>query len=650
MVQPRESRHAHRPPAPPLLRDARRVGVHIVEDEAAGAGLLALVELNSIDPEAPRYGYEHRDDDELLTQVPDHREDEHDSEDDDDQSDGYASSEEVEIEPAGQLSRQRGRRIQRHFHASNDNPVASPRCAPSVLARPDLLTGPSSEEQHVMTTPAGSQTPADAPALIGIGVADQRLDAPGGLEALALMEEAARRAFADCGHAALASEIDWVGAPVGTWSYRDPGREVARRLGADDVRSVRAEVGILQQDLIGRACDVVSTGAAEVALVVGGEARRRDQLARRAGATSGRGVGEAKQTTTPDEILTPTSLGIAPLEIERGVVAPATAFAMIESARRASLGAGVSSHRDRLGALWAAFGEVAATNPHAWDRSRPTASEIASPSAENRMVAAPYTRRLCSQWNVDQAAALVFCRASTARRHGIDPERMVFPIAAALSDHIVPVAQRVRLDDSPGARVAGAAMFDAAGLGPGDVAYADLYSCFPSAVQLYADALGFPLTPAPTVTGGMTFAGGPLNNYVLQALVRLAEILRGDPGSVGLSSSVSGFLMKQGFSLWSTSAPARRYRSIDVTNTVAASTDGAAVRLVDPATRSSGVVVAITVVPQLDGTDTTVALVELDRDVRTIGVSTAIETAVSASSEEWIGRVVAVDADGTLLV
>ncbi len=58
-----------------------------------------------------------------------------------------------------------------------------------------------------------------------------------------------------------------------------------------------------------------------------------------------------------------------------------------------------------------------------------------------------------------------------------------------------------------------------------------------------------------TVTGGMTFAGGPLNNYVLQAMVALTDLLRADPSAIGLSTSVSGMLTKQGLGLWSATPP-----------------------------------------------------------------------------------------------
>src|SRR5690606_18772505 len=73
---------------------------------------------------------------------------------------------------------------------------------------------------------------------------------------------------------------------------------------------------------------------------------------------------------------------------------------------------------------------------------------------------------------------------------------------------------------------------------------------------------------------------GPLNNYVLQALVELVRRLRHDPGATGLSSSVSGFLHKTGFGVWSASPPSEPFRHADVTTEAAA--HGPAVRPVAP--------------------------------------------------------------------
>ena len=62
----------------------------------------------------------------------------------------------------------------------------------------------------------------------------------------------------------------------------DPGRILAARFGAS-VRTVVADVGVLQQTLFTRACSAIATGDLDVAVVCGAEAKYRDLRARIAG-------------------------------------------------------------------------------------------------------------------------------------------------------------------------------------------------------------------------------------------------------------------------------------------------------------------------------------------------------------------------------
>ena len=98
-----------------------------------------------------------------------------------------------------------------------------------------------------------------------------------------------------------------------------------------------------------------------------------------------------------------------------------------------------------------------------------------------------------------------------------------------------------------------------------DVARFELYSCFPIAVRVQARELGVAPGRRLTVSGGMAFAGGPLNNFVFQSLVRMVEALRRDRRGAGMVTAVSGMLTKQGVSLWSAMPPTRPFAYDDVT-------------------------------------------------------------------------------------
>ena len=69
--------------------------------------------------------------------------------------------------------------------------------------------------------------------------------------------------------------------------------------------------------------------------------------------------------------------------------------------------------------------------------------------------------------------------------------------------------------ETPAIRIGGRRALDLAGVGIDDVALVDLYSCFPSAVRAGAAPLGLELGSQLTRTGGLSFAGGPWNNYVM---------------------------------------------------------------------------------------------------------------------------------------
>jgi len=63
-----------------------------------------------------------------------------------------------------------------------------------------------------------------------------------------------------------------------------------------------------------------------------------------------------------------------------------------------------------------------------------------------------------------------------------------------------------------------------------------------------------------TVTGGLGFAGGPFNSYVLHSIATMMERLRDDPGSLGLVTSIGGWLSKHAFGIYSTRPPEHGFR------------------------------------------------------------------------------------------
>ena len=176
--------------------------------------------------------------------------------------------------------------------------------------------------------------------------------------------------------------------------------------------------------------------------------------------------------------------------MQRGVVLPVHAYPLFENALRAANGWTLREHAARIGALWSRFSEVAAGNPHAWIRTARTPDEIVTPAPGNRMVSFPYPKLCTANMQVDQGAASIVCSAAAASAAGVPEERWVFPLAGAdANDHWF-ISERPELHRSPAIRFAGAAALEQAGLGIDDIAFVDLYSCFPAVVQMAAAELG----------------------------------------------------------------------------------------------------------------------------------------------------------------
>ena len=205
---------------------------------------------------------------------------------------------------------------------------------------------------------------------------------------------------------------------------------------------------------------------------------------------------------------------------------------------------------------------------------------------------------------------------------------------------MVAVTARADLGTCPGALIAGRAALEPFGIGPDDLDLVDLYSCFPVAVETYAEALGLDLDRDLTVTGGMSFGGGPYNNYVLQSTARLGRLLRTGHGRKGLVSAVSGVLTKQGFGLWSTDRPPGGFHAAEVTETVAA-TVGEKPVLADYT--GSGRIAGYTVLHEPNQPVRAIAVVDLDGGARAL--ATSADPAVTGAFEgdrEFVGAPLAV--------
>jgi acetyl-CoA C-acetyltransferase len=315
----------------------------------------------------------------------------------------------------------------------------------------------------------------NVPVIVGVGFEQETSEDPRQCaEPYRLMVRAVRRAAADTGGGALLGQIESISVPQGMWEYRNPGRLVAEALGCASARSTLADLGVLQLTLLSDLCRAIAAGDQHVGVVTGGEAKFRELRA----AITGRAVANTEQpqgTPPPDVHHTSSDPWCSDLEAQSGLSSPVEFFAIIESALRHHRGLDVERHRDEVAHLYSRFSDIAARNPHAWRREPVSAEAIRNPAPPNAMLAFPYTKRHSSQWNVNQAVAIIVCSAARAAQLSPARERWIYPLAAAQSRHVVPLAQQRRLHSHPGTVLTGERAFGLAGVAPRDLTAAELY-------------------------------------------------------------------------------------------------------------------------------------------------------------------------------
>jgi len=405
------------------------------------------------------------------------------------------------------------------------------------------------------------------PILVGAGqFTDREANPDLAHSPMGIAAEAAKIALADTGVGhKLAAEIDTLAVvrifqdsykkPRVTTSFgraENPPRAVARRIAANPTNAIYSNVGgNTPQKLINEMAERINRGDVSVALLTGSEAIRTAQLALRnnielnwqeegAGSQEDRGIGEALASTH---------------EIAHGLIAPIQAYPLFENAIRKDRGRSVEEHLLAMGELFAPFTEVAANNPFSFYGTRRSAIELASVTKENRFICFPYPKFMNSRDAVNQGAAVVMTSVGKARQLGIDPSKSVFLHGCSEANEKLLVSERVNLHSSPAIAANSQQAFAMAGKTLEDIDLIDIYSCFPSAVEVACDALGLSCSDPRglTLTGGLPFFGGPGNNYSMHAIATAIPLLRSKPQQYALITANGGRLTKHATGIYSAS-------------------------------------------------------------------------------------------------
>lgn len=482
------------------------------------------------------------------------------------------------------------------------------------------------------------------PVIVGVAQRSQRPDdLSTALEASALMTACVRDAAADAGAPALLGQLDAVAVVYGAWRYLDPGRLIANDVGSPDARTLMSyHGGNTPQSYVNAMASRIQRGELDVAVVTGAETIWSRRRMRREGLE--RTITE-QHDVEPDERFQTDVAMSTEFEKERGLEQPINFYPIFESAICTDRGHTIDEHRTVISELWATFNQVAVDNPHAWNRGPMTATEIREPSPSNRMVGFPYTKAMNSNWDLDQGAALILCSAAAADAAGVSRDRWVFPHAGTDAHDTYAVTNRRDLHSSPAIEAAGARLFEITGRGPDELAHIDLYSCFPSAVQIGAAELGLSLDRQLTVTGGLCFAGGPLNNYVSHSIATMVDVLRNDPGTLGLVTANGGYVTKHALGLYSTEPADHDFVADDVQTVV----DRVPVVAADSGFVGEALVEAATVMHDADGPTIGLAAVMTPDRARTWARTDDVDTMNWLMGDDAVGASATIDSSGRLL-
>ncbi len=378
-------------------------------------------------------------------------------------------------------------------------------------------------------------SPDQIPVIAGIGeITDRPKDVMQSLEPAALMAEAARRADADS--RGLLKQVDSLDIiALVSWRYDDLPARLCERLGIAPKRAFYGTVGGESPvRYIHEAAQRIALGTSGVALIAGAEAQYAVNHAKRAGIDlpwTSYAVSAPKMKRAADYV--------HPLGHKLGVAWPISVYPFYDAATAHAWGQTPAQARAESALLWSRYSAAAARNPYAWSKTPLSPADIATVTPDNRMISWPYVKRMVANPNVNQGAAIIVTSLAKARAAGIPEDRLVFIGASASASeprdwlardaYTVSHAQDAVLD----AMLARSEKFDAL----------ELYSCFPVVPKMARRKLGLGPDVEPSVTGGLSFFGGPLNVYMAHAASAMVRAIR-EGASAGLLYGQGEFVTK----------------------------------------------------------------------------------------------------------
>lgn len=463
---------------------------------------------------------------------------------------------------------------------------------------------------------------ANAPVIIGVGEASRKT-VPGEWPAPRDLAGAAIKvALADTGQAtSVAAAVDTIaairtfedsGVSLGTGSPDNAPEAFGAAGGIKAARLIYADVGGQSpQAMLNELAGDIRRGDVGMTVLVAAEATGTAKRARKAGVTL--------DWRLPSETGFDNRLSSFPIlsrsEIRHGIISMPLAYSLIENARRIAKGLDGDAYAKEMAEYWSAFSAKAELRAHAQFPGFRSPEALLGDGNGNYPLTDIYRRWHVAQDAVDLGAAVIMTSAGKARELGIAQEKWVW-LAGAAEASEPPLSERVVIHRSAALDFAIPAVLDQAGLSPTDLGPVDIYSCFPCAVFAAIDSMQ-DAGRAPgdyTLTGGLTYFGGPGNGYAMYNIAAMVDALRLDGSRPAMVTANGGVMSKQAVGIYTAAQPqvawsgevAKGYSSIPVA--------------LDEAPQGAGHVLSFVRPAGKDGFGAATLLLEMENGTRALAV------------------------------
>ncbi|MFX0018974.1 MAG: hypothetical protein ACFFAK_14790 [Promethearchaeota archaeon] len=387
------------------------------------------------------------------------------------------------------------------------------------------------------------------PVIVGASQFTQSKNLNDPLDPLNLMVKTSEEAFSEAATDEIKSYIDTIYmVNIRSWSYKDAPGLLSEIVGLKPTQKIYlSDGGNTPQMLVNRAVRKISSGERKGILITGAEASYSALRAKK-GKIKLNWPEEEKPSYMEGKIWHGTN----EFENKYELITPAYSYAIFETALRAKSNKNIIEHNHYIGSLFEHFADIASRNPYAWIKQNFSADDIVTPIHENRNICHPYTKRMCSNVFTDQAGSLVITSESIAERLNINKKNWVYHMGGSDLQNVFSITQRPSLTNSPASREGVKLALQQAGLKLKDINKFDIYSCFPSIVEIIMNEIGLNADDKRdlTVTGGLAYFGGPWSNYSLHAIITSIELIRKNPALKIMVIANGGYNTKQSFGIY----------------------------------------------------------------------------------------------------